>query len=148
MSDPLAGVDTSDAPYIIVSSDTHAGLQVEEYREYLDPRFREQFDEWVVERHNHRRLMEEVNGDYVAQWESENEVGLRGAYDPEIRDKELDSDGISAEIIFADRDLEDQVAVFLEFLDLDCVGILDQGPRDVEKHLLHRRGNSLSCRWR
>jgi hypothetical protein len=34
MSNPLAGVDTSDEPYVIVSSDTHAGLQVEEYREY------------------------------------------------------------------------------------------------------------------
>ena len=36
MANPLEGVDTSDAPYVIVSSDTHAGLQVTEYREYPD----------------------------------------------------------------------------------------------------------------
>jgi hypothetical protein len=87
MPNPLEGVDTSDAPYVIVSSDTHAGLQVEEYRDYLDARFHPPFDEWVRERHHRRRLVEEVNGEYVAQWESENAEGLRGAYDPEVRDK-------------------------------------------------------------
>ena len=104
MPNPLDGVDTSNEPYVIVSSDTHAGLQVEEYRDYLDAKFLPQFDEWVVERHNHRRLVEEVNGEYVEQWESENAEGLRGAFDPEIRDKQLDADGIAGEVIFADGD--------------------------------------------
>ncbi len=104
MANPLDGVDTSDAPYVIVSSDTHAGLQVEEYRDYLDQRFHPQFDEWVVERHRHRRLVEEVNGEYVERWERENATGLRGAFDPEVRDKEMDADGIAGEIIFADGD--------------------------------------------
>lgn len=104
MPNPLEGVDTSDAPYLIVSSDTHAGLRPEEYREYLDPRFLPQFDEWVVARHEHRRMVEEVNGEYVARWEGENAEGLRGAYDPEVRDKEMDADGIAGEVIFADGD--------------------------------------------
>ncbi len=104
MPDPFEGVDTSNAPYVIVSSDTHAGLQVEEYREYLDPQFHPEFDEWVVERHQHRRLVEEVNGEYVERWERENAEGLRGAYDPDVRDKELDADGIAGEVIFADGD--------------------------------------------
>ena len=104
MANPLEGVDTSDAPYVIVSSDTHAGLQVEEYREYLDAKFHPQFDDWVRDRHRHRRLVEEVNGEYVAQWEGENAEGLKGAYDPEVRDKELDADGIAGEVIFADGD--------------------------------------------
>ncbi len=104
MGNPFDGVDTSNTPYTIVSSDTHAGLQVEEYREYLESRFHPDFDEWVETRHMHRRLMEEVNGEYVAQWEGENELGLQGAYDPEIRDKELDADGIAGEVIFADGD--------------------------------------------
>ena len=104
MPNPLEGVDTSNEPYVIVSSDTHAGLQVEEYRAYLESRYHPQFDEWVVERHNHRRLVEEVNGEYVAQWEGDNAEGLRGAFDPEVRDKELDADGIAGEVIFADGD--------------------------------------------
>ena len=49
MADPFAGVDTSDAPYVIVSSDTHAGLQVEDYREHLESRYHRQFDEWAAE---------------------------------------------------------------------------------------------------
>ena len=104
MADPLAGVDTSNDPYVIVSSDTHAGLQVEEYRDHLESKYHRQFDEWAAERHNHRRLMEETNGEYVERWERENRVGLQGAYDPEIRDKELDADGIAGEVIFADGD--------------------------------------------
>ncbi len=104
MPNPLEGVDTSNKPYVIVSSDTHAGLQVEEYREHLESKYHRQFDEWAAERHNHRRLQEELNGEYVNKWESDNEVGLRGAYDPEIRDKELDADGIAGEVIFADGD--------------------------------------------
>jgi len=104
MSNPLEGIGTSDAPYLIVSSDTHAGLQVEEYRDYLDSRFHPQFDDWVCDRHRHRRLVEEVNGEYVAQWEGDNAEGLRGAYDPEVRDKELDADGVAGEVIFADGD--------------------------------------------
>ena len=67
-------------------------------------RFHPQFDEWVRERHHHRRLVEEVNGEYVAQWEGDNAEGLKGAYDPDIRDKELDADGIAGEVIFADGD--------------------------------------------
>jgi predicted TIM-barrel fold metal-dependent hydrolase len=104
MGNPLEGVDTSDAPYVIVSSDTHAGLQVEEYREYLDPRFLPQFEEWAAERHHHRRLVEEVNGEYVERWERDNAEGLRGAYESDVRTKEMDADGIAAEIIFADGD--------------------------------------------
>ena len=36
MPNPLEGVDQSNDPYIIVSSDTHAGLYVEDYRAYLE----------------------------------------------------------------------------------------------------------------
>ena len=104
MGNPLAGVDTSDAPYVIVSSDTHAGLPPEDYRPYLDPDLRADFDEWVMNRHDHRRLMEEVNGEFVEQWESANAYGLQGAFDPAIRDEVLDADGVAAEIIFADGD--------------------------------------------
>ena len=104
MAHRITEADTSDAPYTIVSSDTHAGLTPEEYRPYLDPQFRAPFDEWVVERHQHRVMVEEVNGEYVEAWESANAEGLKGAWDPAIRDKAMDADGISGEIIFADGD--------------------------------------------
>ncbi len=104
MSNPLTDVDTGNTPYVIVSSDTHAGLPVAEYRDYLESSVHAEFDEWILERHEHRRISEESNGEYIAQWEGDNAEGLRGAYDPEVRDKELDADGISGEVIFADGD--------------------------------------------
>ncbi len=99
----MSEIDTT-SPYIIVSSDTHAGLQCEEYRPYLDSSLHDEFDTYVAERHEHRRLAEEVNAEFIEKWEGENAEGLRGAYDPEVRDKELDADGIAGEIIFADGD--------------------------------------------
>src|SRR3989440_6143232 len=45
-----------------------------------------------------------LNYDYITNWETTHEEGLRGAYDPAQRDKELDADGVAAEVIFADAD--------------------------------------------
>ncbi|MDP6912235.1 MAG: amidohydrolase family protein, partial [Acidimicrobiales bacterium] len=97
-------VSTGGEPYVIVSSDTHAGLHCEEYRPYLDPALHAEFDDYVAERHAHRRVAEELNAEFVNQWEGENEWGLQGAYDPEVRDPVLDADGVAGEIIFADGD--------------------------------------------
>ena len=41
------GRDMTGAPnYTIISADTHAGGSHEQYREYLDPEWRDEFDEW------------------------------------------------------------------------------------------------------
>src|SRR5262245_60945138 len=101
---PTDRLDPSDAPYVIVSSDTHAGLPVDEYRDYLESSVHAEFDEWLVTRHQHRTMVEEVNGDYVEAWERDNEVGLRGAFDATVRDKVLDDDGVAGEVIFPDGD--------------------------------------------
>ena len=70
MPNPLEGVDQSNDPYIIVSSDTHAGLYVEDYA-YLESSVHAEFDEWLQTRHEHRAMVEEMNGEYVEQWEQE-----------------------------------------------------------------------------
>ncbi|HAZ35621.1 MAG TPA: amidohydrolase, partial [Acidimicrobiaceae bacterium] len=97
-------VSTGSEPYVVVSSDTHAGLQCEEYRPYLESSLHEEFDTYVAERHAHRRIAEELNAEFIAEWEGDNEWGLQGAYDPEVRDPVLDADGVAGEIIFADGD--------------------------------------------
>ena len=33
-------------PYLLITADTHAGGSHAQYREYLDPEWREAFDEW------------------------------------------------------------------------------------------------------
>ncbi|TAK69926.1 MAG: amidohydrolase, partial [Actinomycetota bacterium] len=41
-------MSTSNA-FTIISSDGHAGALMEDYRPYLDPKFREEFDAFLVE---------------------------------------------------------------------------------------------------
>ena len=36
--------------YLVISSDCHAGLPNAEYREWLDPEFRERFDQYLADR--------------------------------------------------------------------------------------------------
>ena len=90
--------------YVIISSDCHAGLACEEYRPYLEERFYPAFDEFLAERQASREEALAMNYEYIMNWETHNEEGLRGAWDAQQRDKELDADGVSAEVIFADSD--------------------------------------------
>ena len=36
----------SDEPYVVITADSHAGANHATYREYLDPKYRDQFDEF------------------------------------------------------------------------------------------------------
>jgi predicted TIM-barrel fold metal-dependent hydrolase len=90
--------------YVIVSADTHAGLPAEEYRPYLDAQHHAAFDGFLAERHARRDELLTMNYEYIMGWETDNAEGLRGAFDPEQRDKELDADGVAAEVIFPDAD--------------------------------------------
>ncbi len=90
--------------YVIISADAHAGLPAEGYRPYLDAQYHGQFDEYLAERQAHRDEALQMNYDYIMGWETDNEEGLRGAWDMEQRDKELDADGVTAEVMFADAD--------------------------------------------
>jgi predicted TIM-barrel fold metal-dependent hydrolase len=90
--------------YVIISADTHAGLPSDEYRAYLDPQHNEAFDAFLAERRARRDELLKMNYEYIMGWETDNADGLRGAFDPEQRDKELDADGVAAEVIFPDAD--------------------------------------------
>src|SRR5262245_18907769 len=93
--------------YIVISSDCHAGLPNEQYRDWLEPQHRDAFDE----EQRMRAVMEEEirargmrNDEFAQEWERENEDGLRGGWDVARRDKELDADGVAGEVIFPDAD--------------------------------------------
>jgi hypothetical protein len=90
--------------YAIISADAHAGLPCEEYRPYLDAQYYAAFDEFLTERQANRDEQMRLNYDYITHWETAHEEGLRGAYDAEQRDKEMDADGVAAEVIFPDAD--------------------------------------------
>ena len=90
--------------YIVVSSDCHAGLPPEQYRDYLDPALREVFDMALpiqidmMTKAEESFLIKEIND----EWRAGNEDQLSGAWDHDQRIKMLDADGIAGEVVFVD----------------------------------------------
>ena len=90
--------------YLIVSTDGHAGLLPEKYRDYLDPQFRETFDAQVEVEIAERAAREKdfLIKDYNEKWR-ENNVGLlAAAWDSDLRNQVIDDDGVAAEVLFPD----------------------------------------------
>jgi predicted TIM-barrel fold metal-dependent hydrolase len=72
--------------YILISSDTHAGGSHAQYREFLDPRFREDFDAW---RSRYKNPFRDLGDDRrLRNW------------DDDMRNSQQDRDGVVGEVIF------------------------------------------------
>ena len=76
----------SNEPYILITADTHAGGSHAQYRDYLDPKYRDQFDEW---RGGYKNPSQEHYG----------EKKLRN-WDLAIRTKDQNSQGVVGEVVF------------------------------------------------
>ena len=92
--------------YLVISADCHAGLPNEQYRDWLEPRYHDEFDAYLADR---ARMMElaargMINQEFAQEWAAENEEGLRGGWDATRRDLELDADGVAGEVLFPDAD--------------------------------------------
>jgi len=73
--------------YTIISADTHAGGSHEQYREYLDPKYREDFDAW-------RRK-------YKNPWKDLRNTDLRVRnWDDDRRDADQLGDGVVGEVVY------------------------------------------------
>ena len=67
--------------YMLISSDGHAGPPPEHYRAYLDPKYRQQFDEHQAEMSALRELAAQ-NDEFREEWEAKTgDGGLLAAYD-------------------------------------------------------------------
>lgn len=90
--------------YLVISSDCHAGLPPEQYRDYLDPKYRDAFDVALPIQNKAARaagkkfLVDEIN----EEWRKGVESELVGAWDHDARIRMLDGDGIAGEVIFPD----------------------------------------------
>lgn len=76
----------SNEPYILITADTHAGGSHAQYREYLDPQYREPFDQW---RAGYRNPSQEHYG-----------IKKKRNWDDELRNADQDSQGVAGEIVF------------------------------------------------
>jgi predicted TIM-barrel fold metal-dependent hydrolase len=93
--------------YTLISTDSHAGPTAEAYREYIDPKYRSTFDEAAQQAEAQAKFRyTDEREKFLAEWNSEIGVhgGMKGAYDAAVRDKEMDHDGVAAEVIFPDAD--------------------------------------------
>ena len=99
-----------DEPYLVVSSDCHAGLPTEQYRPYLESAHHRAFDQFLSEAASRREDATRLgvrNEAFAQKWFEDHEEGLRGGWDPAQRDKELDGDGVAGEVVFPDADAVD-----------------------------------------
>jgi hypothetical protein len=108
--------------YLVISADCHAGPDSPVYREYLDPQYRDRFDEELGARD---ALMQQMrrerfgtdddvfagSEDFQEEWfgvdddgNSLHELGLRGGWDAKKRDEELSADGVTGEVVFPGPD--------------------------------------------
>lgn len=100
--------------HLVVSADCHAGLPPGGYLEYLDPAYRDAYEEDIQVQlesaRNLRRTMEieEIN----RRWREGIELELTGAWDHDQRLRVLDGDGIAAEVIFPDGLTENNAPPF------------------------------------
>ena len=111
--------------HLVISSDCHAGLPPEQYRDYVDPELREIFDVALpiqieqVQEAARKFLVADIN----AEWRKGREAELSGAWDHDERVKVLDADGIAGEVIFPDGITEMNLPPFGAGLSLPTDGI-------------------------
>jgi predicted TIM-barrel fold metal-dependent hydrolase len=72
--------------YTVISADTHAGGSHAQYREFLDPAFRDEFDAW--------------RGRYKNPFSDLGDQRRYRNWDDEMRNSQQDSDGVVGEVIF------------------------------------------------
>ena len=90
--------------YLVISSDGHAGLPPERYKDYLESKYHAAFDLALpiqIEQTKQAAksfLVDDIN----AEWRKGHEEDLSGAWDHDQRIKVLDADGVAAEILFPD----------------------------------------------
>ncbi len=111
--------------YLVISSDCHAGLPPQRYRDYVDPQYRDAFDAALPIM---LRMMEDATRKFLVEgfqerWRKGIEQGLTAAWDSDERNRQLDADGIAGEIIFPDGVTEMNAPPFGAGLALPTQGV-------------------------
>ncbi len=76
-----------DDHYVIITADSHAGGSHAQYREFLDPKYRADFDAWREKYKNPYKDLKDTKL-RVRNW------------DPDVRDEQQHRDGVVGEVIF------------------------------------------------
>ena len=76
--------DTIDR-YVVISTDTHAGADLYDYKQYLPARLHDDFDAWAKT--------------YVSPFDDLIIATAKRNWDHELRMSEMDADGVTAEVL-------------------------------------------------
>jgi predicted TIM-barrel fold metal-dependent hydrolase len=82
----LTAANAADPTYVVITGDTHAGAPIDAYREYLDPRWRDEFDAWRGAYRNPSKG--HLGGKKTKSWDSAERL------------TDLERDGVVAEVVF------------------------------------------------
>src|SRR5690606_35576519 len=98
------GEHVTNERYLVVSTDGHAGLLPEKYRDYLDPQHRDEFDRRIEAEIAERAAREKdfLIKDFNERWREGNLGYLAAAWDSALRTEVIDGDGVAAEVLFPD----------------------------------------------
>ncbi len=95
--------------YTVISADCHAGATyaLGGFLDYVDPQYRDRLREEMarLEKENQERMAKLFASEFMAEQDNTEEAlhgGRSGAWDPDRRLKELEADGIVADVIFPD----------------------------------------------
>jgi predicted TIM-barrel fold metal-dependent hydrolase len=114
---------STEPNYTIITADSHAGGSHAEYREYLDPAWRDEFDEW--------------RGQYKNPWKDLRDTDLRVRnWDDDRRDADQLADGVVGEVVFPNT-----VPPFYPMF------VLFAGPPTPEEYDRRRAGLHAHNRW-
>src|SRR5581483_822162 len=86
--------------YILISADTHAGAELRAYRPYLEKKWHDDFDAWVAGMDEQAEVMREMMGPRSVGVDGDPAVDGNRNYDSARRLREMESDGMVAEVIF------------------------------------------------
>jgi predicted TIM-barrel fold metal-dependent hydrolase len=86
--------------YILISADTHAGADLRAYRPYLESKYHADFDAWVAGMDEQAEMMREMMGPRSVGVDGDPIADGNRNYDSARRLREMESDGMVAEVIF------------------------------------------------
>jgi predicted TIM-barrel fold metal-dependent hydrolase len=106
--------DGDDSPYMVVSIDSHLGPLFDQLRPYCPSAYLERYDQWVTTWTSYwggKRSWFSDESPITARWggmffekkvvdRQDHLLETTGIYDPEVHLKEMDADGVAAELVY------------------------------------------------
>ena len=99
--------------HLVITADSHAGPPPQQYRDYLDPAYRDTYDEFLAQQATDADLEARQAAQHEDQFGGDlfsvEFGGREGAWDHDVRMKELEELGIVADVVFPDGQNENPV---------------------------------------